>query len=310
MGLLEELSTQALNRDEEQGWTREIVGSLPEARNPELLTPFAKAYMGENALTIRDTKVRKVVGSEVSPGELARLYMKGIMSQSEGMLSKKIPWRRDALQFLDRHPAYYFAGQQPGPFVLVDIKACYATLYSRLALDVTYRPECDPPLLGIGRGSFVRVDEWNSTKGPRNALWGNLLRPRIREWRHGEPIDDALPNRYFAPDLTGVVLDATHAIACHARENGAMSWAVDGGVFRPDDAHRFIEWLRETFNLEAEVRAEGPGWIFGATSYSIGPVVTEDVRKGLAHQWPEMNKLRRIPKKRRAWLGSVFSERS
>lgn len=310
MTLLDELTIEATTKDLERGWTRETVSHLPEVRNPELLTPFAHAYMGDKSLTVKDTRTRKVVGVEVSAGELARTYMKRIMSQDSDMLSKKVPWRRDALQFTDRRPAYYFAGQTEGPFVLVDISACYATLYSRLALDITYRPECDPPLLGIGRGSFLRAEEWTSVKGPRNALWGNLLRPRIREWRHGEPIDDALPNRYFAPDLVGIVLDASHAIAQHAQENGAFSWAVDGGVFRPEEGRRFVEWLRSSFGLEAEVRAEGPGWIFGATSYSIGPVVTEDVRKGRAHQWPETNHLRRITKKNRSWLADVFKERS
>ncbi len=310
MTLLEELTTEATNRDLEQGWIRETVKSLPEVRNPGLLAPFAKAYMGEKSLTVKDTRTRKIVGGSVAPGEVSRLYMKHIMGEAEGLLAKKVPWRRDALQFLDRGPAYYFAGQSAGPFVLVDIKAAYATLYSRLALDVTYRPECNPPLLGIGRGKFYRVDEWLEVKGPRNALWGNLLRPRIREWRHGEPIDDALPNRYFAPDLTGIVLDACHAIALQARENGALSWAVDGGVFRPEEGLAFVEWVRSSFGLEAEVRAEGPGWLFGATSYSIGGCVTEDVRKGQAHEWPETNHLRKMTKKNRAWLADVFKERS
>jgi hypothetical protein len=310
MTLLEELTSEATIRDENQGWVRETVSGLPEVQNPELLAPFAKAYMGEKSLTVKDTKTRKIVGDEVSPGELSRLYMKRIMADGDDLLSKKVPWRRDALQFLDRRPAYYFAGQCAGPFILVDITACYATLYSRLTLDLTYRPECNPPLLGIGRGAFPRADEWLTTKAPRNALWGNLLRPRIREWRHGEPIDDALPNRFFAPDLTGIVLDACHAIACHARENGALSWAVDGGVFRPEEGRVFIEWLRSSFGLEADVRAEGPGWLFGATSYSIGPTTTEDVKKGRAREWPETNHLRRISKKQCSWLGNVFKERS
>jgi len=310
MTLLEELQTEAIDRDVEQGWARETVESLPEMANPDLLAPFARAYMGEKSLTVKDTKTRKIVDDDVAPGEVSRLYMKHIMGEADGLLARKIPWRREALQFVNRRPAYYFAGQCAGPFILVDIKSCYATLYSRLTLDITYRPECSPPLLGIGRGVFYRVDEWLEVKGPRNALWGNLLRPRIREWRHGEPVDDALPNRFFAPDLTGIVLDACHAIACHARENGALSWAVDGGVFRPEEGLAFVEWLWLSFGLVAEVRAEGPGWLFGATSYSIGPAVTEDVKKGRAHQWEETDHLRKVSKKQRSWLGDVFKERA
>jgi hypothetical protein len=308
--LIDELTTEATTNDLERGWVRENVDSFPELRNPELLAPFKRAYMGEKSLTVKDTRSRKIVGGEVSPGELARIYVKRIMAEDDDLLAKRVPWRRDALQFTDRRPAYYFAGQCAGPFVLVDITAAYATLYSRLTLDLTYRPECNPPLLGLGRGYFPRANEWVETKAPRNALWGNLLRPKIREWRHGQPIDDALPNRFFAPDLTGIVLDACHAIALEAKARGAMSWAVDGGAFRPHEGREFIQWLQETFGLTAEVRAEGPGWLFGATSYSIGPVVTEDVRKGQAHEWPETNHLRAMKPKQRAWLAHVFKERS
>lgn len=309
MTLIQELTTEATTNDLERGWTREVVKSLPELRNPELLAPYSRAYLGEKSLTIKDNRTRKIVGGDVAPGELARLYVKHIMAEGDDLFTKKVPWRRDALQFLDRRPAYYFAGQCEGPFVLVDIVSCYATLYSRLTLDMTYRPETNPPLLGLGRGYFPRAEEWLEVKAPRNALWGNLLRPKIREWRHGVPTDDALPNRFFAPDLTGIVLDACHAIALEAVKRGAFSWAVDGGVFRPEEGRQFVEWLSGSFGLTSTVRAEGPGWLFGATSYSIGPISTEDVMKGRAHQWPEMNHLRAVKPKQRAWLAQVFLER-
>ena len=309
MTLIEELTTQATTRDEERGWVRTSVEFLPELRDPELLKPFARAYMTDKSLTIRDTKTRKVIGRNVANGEVARLYMKSIMKESDDLLAKRVPFRRDSLQFLDRHPAYYFAGQCPGPFVLVDISACYATLYSRLTLDLTYRPDTDPPLLGLGRGYFPSQGEWLQAKGPRNALWGCLLRPRLREWRHGEPIDDAFPNIYFAPDLVGAVLDACHSIAAQAVKMGALSWAVDGGAFRPEEGERFIEWLACVFGLHAGVRAEGPGWLFGATSYSIGPTVTQDVLAGRAQEWPETNNIRPMTKRQSSWLAQIFKER-
>lgn len=309
MTLIDELTEEATDRDRERGWIRETVTSLPELRNPELLAPFKRAYMGEKALTIKDTRTRKIVGGAVAPGELARGYMKLIMADGDDMLTKRVPWRRDALQFLDRRPAYYFAGQCEGPFVLIDIVSCYATLYSRLTLDMTYRPETDPPLFGLGRGHFPRSAEWAQNKAPRNALWGNLLRPKIREWRHGVP-NETLPNKFFAPDLTGIVLDACHAIALEAVKRGALSWAVDGGAFRPDEGREFCSYLSEQWSLSSQVRASGPGWLFGATSYQIGPTATEDVRKGRAHQWPETNNLRNIKPKQRAWLAQIMKERT
>jgi hypothetical protein len=283
------------------------VKSLPELRNPELLAPFKHAYMGEKSLTVKDTKSRKIVGGQVAPGELSRLYMNHIMAPegADDMLTIRIPWRRDALQFLDRRPAYYFGGQCEGPFVLIDIVGCYVNLYSRLTLDMTYRPETDPPIFGLGRGAFERADEWAVEKAPRNALWGNLLRPKIREWRHGVP-NETLPNKFFAPDLTGIVLDGCHAIALEAVKRGALSWAVDGGAFRPEEGRNFCEWLSGSFGLTTTVRAEGPGWLFGATSYTIGPLSTLDVKKGRAHVWPQTNNLRSTRPKQRAWLAEIF----
>ena len=310
MTLIDELTMAATNRDLERGWNRQTVNNLPELRNPELLEPFRHAYMGEKSLTIKDTRERRIVGGVVAPGELARLYVKTIMAEGDDMLAKRVPWRREALQFLDRRPAYFFAGQCEGPFVLVDIVSCYATLYSRLTLDMTYRPDTDPPMFGLGRGYFPRSDEWTIEKAPRNALWGNLLRPKIREWRHGIPHDDALPNRFFAPDLTGIVLDACHAIASEAVKRGALSWAVDGGVFRPEEGRSFMEWLRDTWGVESTIRADGPGWLFGATSYSIGATMTLDVKKGQAREWPETNNLRNIKPRNRAWLAQIFKERA
>ncbi len=304
MTLVEELRAQAL----EDGWNRVKVPDLPEARDPSLLSPYAHAYLGAQALTIRDTRTRKVVGDSVSPGEVGRLYLRRVMSQSDGILAKRVPYRRDALQFMDRRPAYYFAGQTPGPFVLVDVTACYASIYSRFSLDLCYRPQCNPPLLGIGEGVFIRRSEWLKAKAERNAMWGNLLRPKVREWRHGEPVEK-IPNRFFAPDLVGLVFDVAHAIAQKAREMGAVSWAVDGGAFRPEEGRRFLEWLAGSFGLHGEVRAEGPGWLFGATSYSIGPVVTEDVRKGQAHEWPESCSIRRQSARQISWLADSMKER-
>ena len=313
MTLLSDLATEATTKDGNNGWQRQSVKSLPELRDSDLLKPFKKAYMTDSSVTIKDTKTRRVIGERVTNGELGRLYLKRVMTNGaeagNATLLRRVPYRREAMQFMDRGPAYYFAGECGGPFTLVDIKACYATLYTRLTLNVIYRPECNPPLFGLGRGQFPQVGEWLETKGPRNALWGTVLNPTGPEWRHGEFTPNAYPNRFFAPDLRGMVYDAAHAIAREATTRfGALSWAVDGGAFRPEEAREFIDWLDTAWGLTAEVRAEGPGWMFGATSYSIGPVTTEDVRKGKAMQWSEMDGLRRDVKSQ--WLAGVFQERA
>ena len=313
--LLSDLQTEAITRDDKHGWTRTQVTEIPEHRDPDLLKGFEHAYFTPLSLTVKDTKTRKVVGAEISSGEIGRLYLKRVMSQAleaggSKLLAKQVPWRKDALQFMDRGPAYYFAGESGGPFELVDITSCYASLYTRLTLDMTYRPETNPPLLGLGKGAFSDREEWMKLKSPRNAAWGSVLRRKGREWRHGVLIEDAYANQFFAPDLRGIILDAAHAIALEAKENfGALSWAADGGCFRPGEGQRFIEWLDLTWGMKAEVRAEGPGWMFGPTSYAIGPVTTADVKAGRAIQWPETDSLRRQGERQRSWLADVFNQR-
>lgn len=314
MTLLSDLTTEATDRDGNSGWTRECVTSIPEARDPDLLKPFKRAYLSDNSLAVLDTRTRKVIGPAVTNGELSRLYLKRVMANGaeagSQILKKRVPWRREALQFADRCPAYYFTGQVGGPFELVDVTACYATLYSRLTLDLTYRPDTDPPLLGLGKAAFLSPGEWLTAKGPRNAAWGGVLSRHIREWRHGQPVDNLIPNRFFAPDLRGIVYDASHAMALEALEKfGAISWAVDGGVFRPGEGRAFAAWLESAWGLHAEVRAEGPGWLFGPVSYSIGPVTTKDVKAGRAIQWSEADTLRRQSEWKRQWLADAFKQR-
>ena len=314
-GLLAQLELDTVNHDLERGWTRTQVTSLPELRDPELLSPFKRAYLSSYTLSIRDTRERKIVGHAVGPGEISRTYLKRVLEgaaqgDTKLLIARKVPWRRDALQFTSRVPAYFFNGQIGGPFELVDIKACYASLYTRLSLDLTYRPECSPPIFGIGRGTFPDRDEWLKAKEPRNAVWGSVVHKSVHEWRNGTRIAEAFPNMFYAPDLMGIILDATHAIALEARENfGALSWAVDGGVFRPGEGQRFIEWLSSSWGLTAELRGEGLGWLFGPTSYAIGAVTTADVRAGRAIQWPETNALRPQKGRQRSWLADVFKER-
>jgi hypothetical protein len=315
MTLLTDLETEALERDDTNGWSREMVEEIPEQGNPELLKPFKHAFMASYSLTIRDNRTRKVIGSPVTNGELSRLYLRRTMATAleaggSPFLAKKVPWRSAALQFMDRTTAISFDGQTGGPFELVDVKACYATLYSRMTIDMTYRPETDPPLLGLGKGEWPRLGEWMSAKGARNALWGSVMNRRVNEWCHGDKKEDAFPNAFFAPDLRGIVLDASHAIATEAIEQfHALSWFADGGIFRPGEGRAFAAWLEETWGLVSVVKAEGPGWLFGPTSYSIGPLATLDVQNGRAIQGTVGDNVRRQSRWHRSWLADVFKER-
>jgi hypothetical protein len=229
------------------------------------------------------------------------------------MLRARVPWRRDAIPLAERTAPQFFEPlpeRHAEPFALVDIDACFASIYSRLTLDVTYRPDCNPPLLGLGRVVWQRRDEWVAAKGPRNSVCGMLKRPRLTEWRRGEERPGAA-NRFFAPDLYGVIMDVANAIAEETCEQFRVtSWATDGGVIHEDDAAPWIAWLAARWGLVGSVRAAGPGWVFGCNSWSVGPDQTGDVAKGRSRQWGPTDRVRRSGAYLRDMLAETMRGRS
>ncbi len=230
MPLLDELREAVVARDEANGVERQHVEPgpgdvLPEFRRPELLAPYRRCWVGPRSLVAweRRRRLRRIV-DDFTAGELARAYLR--LAYPE----RAVPRSRVAAAFGDRNSAYFFAGGvQVGRWALVDVDACYASIYSRLTLDVVYRPECDPPYLALGRYGFPRRDEWLALKKERNALAGSLKRRYLPEWRFGKRCE-ASPNRWYAPDLWGAVLDIAHSVAAETREQfGSVSWSVDAG---------------------------------------------------------------------------------
>ena len=299
---LASLRQAVLARDEAQGYRRHVVEEIAEYRRPELLRPYTQAWVSSRSCTIRDARLKKVIrGDEVSSGQIARAYLRCQMERAaeetgRASLARRVPRQAGATEMhASWTPAYFFSGEAAGPFALVDITACYWTLALRLGcIDLTWVPTASPPLLGIG---VIRVepDDVGSDKLVRNAIIGSTVRPHVTWWRHGTPVEDRMPNRFHAPDFFAAVLGATHAIASEAvRRFGALSWSVDGGAFRPEEGRAFIAWLARAWGLEATVRTEGPGWLWGPNCWTIGGLSTADVAKGRALHVGPYSSLRRL----------------
>lgn len=306
MTIIEELRAERLRMDAERNWVREAVTVVEEFRDPALLAPYRRAFISPASASIADSRTRRTIGGQVTPGEMARAYLRRVLDGR-----RAVPYQRQATALCDRRPGYYFSGARTGHLALVDVRACYASIYSRLSLDVLYRPESRPPIVAVGRMPFPARNEWLSAKAPRNAAFGNLLRPRICEWRYGVPVEDAAPNRFFAPDLQGMVIDVTHCVAQETRALfGTSSWAVDGGTIPAERADEWIDWLAERWGLTGEVRASGGALLFGPTSWRIGDTQTRDVEHGRPHAWPATDSIRPLPTRLRDELAAVMKGRA
>ena len=288
--LLDELASRVLDSDGNGGWKRTVVDDLPELHRVELMGSYRQAWLSPTKLTIRDTREKRVVGGGVTSGEVAREYLRDTLAGRPS-----VPYRRDAMALTNRKPGYFFAGQTVGSLALVDVDACFASIYGRLTIDVVYRPATRPRLIGLGTHPFPRTDEWMVAKKPRNSAYGALVNPHLSEWRKGRHVEVS-PNNFFAPDLVALIMDVTHSIAQETREKfGLVSWGVDGGIIPEDRADEWVTWLRERWAMGGSVRARGVGKAYGAVSWRIEDAMTLDVEHGHPHAWVEADTLRRLP---------------
>lgn len=333
MTLHASLLAEASRRDA-AGWQRELVPVVAQYQDHTLLRPFKRAFCSPVSCSVLDLRKRFVLDvAPVPPGEMARLYLRRTLHEAAEGLSersiyhKRVPYRRDALQFTDRRmPFYYWAGEQVNDtarqWAMVDIRHCFASIYLRTGLDPVYRPEGSPPLFGLGRAPFPCPDEWDAMTAwvqfhhkrppvelpaPRNALVGTCWRERLTEWRRGVEAVDAVPNHFFAPDLRGFISDVCHGIGQESvRLFGAVSWAVDGGAVPLERAEEWCAWLSARWSLTGTIRTSGPGYIWSAISWRIGPVVTRDAGRGCARRADASDGIRHQDDKRRDWLAAVM----
>lgn len=328
MSLIEDVQRLSDLRDDDFGWRRQEVAHIPEISRwgvprVERLRQWRRVFVArpneltglQGGITVVDTRTRRVKGARYTPGELARSYMRQCMaaafaslppySKRGKLIRRRIPWRRDALGLIEGRSAPVFFDRQAHDhlaragtlWALVDVRACYASVYSRFGLDPVWRPQCDPPLLGLGRIATLRAREWAELKGPRNAVFGMCWPQTVRELRFGAD-RDAGPNRFFAPDLVGLTLDITASIAIESIETfGAIMWHTDGGVIPLDYLEAWCGWLPDRWGLEPRVVATGAGWVFGPASHRVGDHMTRDVEQGRARVAPNSYPLGPAPRR-------------
>lgn len=224
------------------------------------------------------TVVRR--GLDIADAELARPYLRLLHREQaprKGMGAKRIPWRKESLRLLDVQPPLYCPGVARGEFAYVDVVRAYPSIYERLSLDVNFVPDEQLPRLGVGRFRFLYAAELSDLKLMHRALGGILRATRMVVWERGVPVtyDTTGWSQFLCPGLWGVICFVLHAIAQDAiSEFGCVYVNKDGFVVPRSMAPALRAAIAERYGLASQVKAQGPGTVWGLGRYAIGETST------------------------------------
>jgi len=213
--------------------------------------------------------------------ELAAPWLKRsvALGPNHGMGSRRVPWMRAALAHLDVLPPRYFVGaKQVGDWAYVDIDQAYPSIYSRLTLDVVWRPDPERPRLGVGCMAFQTHPDLMAAARMQRAVGGMLRSTQMVQMVHGriKTVSTVGWSKYLAPDLWGVIQWTLHSIARMAiDEFGAVMWDTDGGVVPLDRADALRQAISDRWSLATHLEHSGHGTIWGVKHWDIGEDATK-----------------------------------
>jgi hypothetical protein len=176
-------------------------------------------------------------------------------------------------------PLYYDGTTHEGDFAVVDIDACYPSLYLPVGMAPRFFP--DLPALGLSRLSGDGPPDWDrpaewlaGPKAARNALVGiTMTRGDTLEWlERGKVCHKKAINDCYSPSLAAWCVWCVGAVAVDlVRRFGFVTWATDGGVAPTGElADAAIVHVRDMWGLTATVRARGLGRVWNATTWAVG----------------------------------------
>ena len=312
--MISELISSCVERTEELGQRRISCDVVKEwHRNRKRIDETPRLWLGGlSAFEPQPLKGRPYAGTRyvdkdvwpVTPGEVSRHWMRLYgerLGQKVKIVSRK--YQKDIFAALSAPCFFSPPEERGGPWAVVDIDACYFSLYNSMYFDLDFSPFTQR--CGFGKFPAEPSVELKESKTVRNALFGNLLVERLGELRFGKSACQT-PNNIFAPGLASYVWLTCHAIAQEARERfGFISWSTDGGICRPEDAEAFIAYLYSRWHLSASVRSSGPGYVWGHNSWSVGGVETKDVSDGRCTQHRELAQSKCVKPETIRWLTQI-----
>lgn len=281
---LQDLKDAVAKRDAERGWSRGMWNLAP----PKLADMPGRVFLTPACVTLVERKERWVDPGETyypfTAGELAREWLGSIL----GRAGRERVMRGSMMAPKSVGPALFFdpPKDRGGEWVMIDVKAAYWTLYSRLPLDCIFGVVNDHDEFLYRAGDLYVPEEdkgWvGAEKALRNAAWGSMLAGRIEWWENGRMHSKPSRSRFEARGLTQAVLAQMNAAAAEARELGAVMWLTDAAICRREDAARIGIMLSRRWGLLAMTKAVGSGYLYGLGDYWIGDSETagEHTRRG------------------------------
>lgn len=267
-------------REAEAGWERREMpaGDFEGFARFMTATYAGRLYAGPDLVTVPGDRVRWVSTDATyfpfTAGEIARAWLDTVMRRA-GVTRLCVGELWTATQL---GPALFFdpPADRGGEWVMVDVRAAYWTLYSRLAFDARFALREGTVCYEPGRVGVPEQDRvWVGAEKPlRNAAWGVMLGGPISYYQDGQA--RCKPNRtspYRAPGLTQAVLAQMNALAWQARRAGAVMWLTDAAICRPSDLPGVIAAI-SSWGLRAAVKADGDGRLYGLGDYQIGEATT------------------------------------
>jgi hypothetical protein len=282
-----DLMERVAKQDADGGWSRytrepDVIAQLA---GPQPDHPYqGRRFHSGDSLSLPELRLRYVsMDSPYAPytaGELARAWLQTILERNDtGRLSTAAYIGGEKFG-----PSLFFdpPADRGGEWVMIDVKACYWTLYSRLDFDCRFRYLHDFVEYNPGRIRVPDEDKpWVGTEKPlRNAAWGAMSTERIQWTENGVTHSKPARSRFRAPGLTQAVLAQIQAVATECRIAGAVMFLTDAAVCRPE----LLEPIAAVFARWglAWDRKEPPVYLYGLGDYRVAskPYVGQGIDRG------------------------------
>ncbi len=273
-----------------------------EGKDKRLICPVTGAEAQRRCIDVSSGR-GKIIMEEgpfaFATAELARPWLRRVHLQGarrRGMGKHRVPWRHDALRLLELRPPRFWGGKAlVGDWAYIDINHAYAQLWETLTLDMYFRPE--ELCVGYGSMNFVGLGEllsFPTGKEIFHTAGGSVRSTKMTLVEHGREVvrNTTGWSKVLAPDLWGVMMTQLQAIASEmVRDFGAVCWHTDGGIVPAADSATAVRHMREAWNLQASLRASGPGTVNGPTRWKIGNLATIGWDRGPTRaerpKWPK-----------------------
>lgn len=233
---------------------------------------YEGARIGAYSLTTADRSVTLIssyhqwCGKPASAASVARRALNNALKMES---RKRFNWNKANQRLLDL-PQPLFCDPLTDSVYLIycDIKGAYHSIYTKLPL-LLYYSNYGSSSQGSNLGSILPQDI-REFKLARNCVVGAMRARGSLIVRNKQIVRIPSRNPLISPSHWGFIATLLHCIAHYAISMGAVYFNTDGAIFRNrSSADKWMKFI-ESLGLQASIKAEGIGCVWGVGRYSIG----------------------------------------